>query len=328
MQISNVINNPFIYLNKPQGIQPKQPAIIFRSKPNCDTVSFCSRDLLSCSEDEIIKKVKTSVTDKGNYLGAGADAQVYKIPDTNYCIRILYKDEEYKSGIPDLLKRKKLGLNYNISEKDKINHVVAKFPRGTIMKFIEGVPVMTPFMSEKEIKENSKNIQEVPVSSFRKLLHQICHAYENNMMFDCNYANLIVNPKNKTITAIDFYDMTEGATIEEASNPFTHIYSGVTHKYTTVEQKKEIANKLLQVGLEELKTGYKPCCDIRNLDFYKFIYRLYDERIIESYKFTKLLVKLFSEMEELKLQELHGEDVKNLLNGKMKVAKCLIKQLL
>ena len=148
------------------------------------------------------------------------------------------------------------------------------------------------------------------------------------MMFDCNYANLIVNPRNKTITAIDFYDMTEGATIEEVSNPLNHIYSGVTHKYTTTEQKKDAANKVLRASLEDLKPDYNSGFDIRNLDFYKFIYRLYDERIIENYKFTKLLVNLFLEMEELKLHELHGEDVKSLLNGKIKVAKCLITQLL
>ena len=323
MLIQNLVNNTFTLPNN--TLRVSQTSVRLKPQLICDTVSFGSQDLLSSSKDEITAKVKTAIADKRNYIGAGADAEVYKIPDTNYCVRVLYRDNEYNSGVPELLKRKTLGLSFNISEQDKVNHVVAKFFKGTILKFIEGVPVMTPFMSEQEINENSKIIQDAPVSSFHKLLRQISHAYENNMMFDCNYGNIIVNPKDKSFTAIDFYDMGDNI---EISHPLNHIYSGFTHIYTTPEQQKIFAKKILQASLEEVKPNHKPCLDVRNLDFYKFIYRLHNNNIIESRKFTELLVNTFSEIEELKLKELNGEDVKNLLNCKIKVAKSIIKQVL
>lgn len=324
MLIQNIGNNTFTVPSNTQRVQSKA-SVRLKPQLTCDTVSFGSRDLLLSSKDEITTKVKTALADTHNYLGAGADAEVYRIPDTDYCVRVLYIDDEYNSGIPELLKRKNLGLSFNISEQDKVNHVVAKFSKGTIMKFIEGVPVWTPFMSESEINENAKIIQDAPVSTFHKLLRQISHAYENNMMFDCNYGNIIVNPKDKSITAIDFYDMKGDI---EVSHPLSHIYTGVTYAKFSTEQRKNLANKILRASLQEMKPEHKPCLDVRNLDFYKFIYRLHNDNIIDSNKFTELLVNTFSEIEELKLKELNGEDVINLLNHKIKIAKTLIKQVL
>lgn len=291
----------------------------------CDTVSFGSKNLFSCSKEEITTKVKTAIADNRNYIGAGAEAEVCKIPDTDYCVRVLYIDDYYNSGVPELLKRKNLGLCFNVSEQDKVNHVVAKFPKGTIMKFIEGSPVMTPFMTEQEINENAKIIHDAPVTTFHKLLCQISRAYENNMMFDCNYGNIIVNPKNKSITAIDFYDMNDDI---EVPHPLSHIYTGVMYPKFPTEQKKNLANKILQASLEEVKPAHKPCLDVRNLDFYKFIYRLRNENIIQSHEYAELLINTFSDIENLKLKELNGEDVVNLLKHKIKIAKSLIKQVL
>ena len=283
------------------------PNIKIKNTLTKDTVSFGNNDLLNCSKEEITARIKETLRDsKMHYLGAGNSAEVFKIFQSDYCVR-------------------NLKINFNLSEQDKINHVVGKFKGGCIMKYIEGTPVLNPTMSKNHIDEISKQIEEMPVESFHKLLQQICHAYQHNMMFDCSWNNVIVNPKNKTLTAIDFYNL-EG--FHEVSHPFSHIFASLTHSQTTPEQKKNFAGKILTAGLMEVEPEHKPCLDIRDFDYYRFIYKLQEQNLIQNPKYTNLLIKLFEEIECLKLRDLQGDDVSKTLNHKIKTVKCLIKQLL
>ncbi len=290
-----------------------------------DTVSFGHNDLLSCPKEEIAQRIREALkSPQLTYIGSGGSAEVFKIPKSDYCVRIIYQNDDYTSSTPEILRQKNLKINFNLSEQDKINHVVGKFKGGTIMKYIEGTPVLNPAMTQGHIDEISKQIEEMPVESFHKLLQQICHAYQHDMMFDCSWNNVIVNPKNKTLTAIDFYK----PECIEISHPFCHIFSGLTHSRTTLEQKKNIAGKILTAGLMEVEPNHKPCLDIRDFDYYKFLYKLRDQNVIESKNYTELLVKLFEDIECLKLRDLHGEDVSRILKSKIKIVKALIKQLL
>lgn len=291
-----------------------------------DTVSFGNNDLLNCSKEEITARIKETLRDsKMHYLGAGNSAEVFKISQSDYCVRIPYQNFDHTSNVPNIINLKSLKIRFNLSEQDKINHVVGKFKGGCIMKYIEGTPVLNPTMRKNHINEISKQIEEMPVESFHKLLQQICHAYQHNMMFDCSWNNVIVNPKNKTLTAIDFYNM-DG--FHEVSHPFSHIFASLTHSQTTPEQKKNFAGKILTAGLMEVEPEHKPCLDIRDFDYYRFIYKLQEQNLIQNPKYTNLLIKLFEEIECLKLRDLQGDDVSKTLNHKIKTVKCLIKQLL
>lgn len=302
------------------------PNIKFKNTLTKDTISFGNNDLLKCSKEEITARIKKTLRDSDlHYLGSGGSAEVFKISQSDYCVRIPYKNDDYSSNVPNIINQKNLKINFNLTEQDKINHIVGKFRGGSIMKYIEGTPVWEPTMSKNQLDEISTIIEEMPVESFHKLLKQICHAYKNNMLFDCSGNNVIVNPKNKTLTAIDFYKMDD---FYEAAHPFSHIFSSLINDQTTIGQKKNFAGKILTACLMEVEPEHKPCLEIRDFDYYRFIYKLQEQNLIQNPKYANLLIKLFEEIECLKLRDLHGDDVSKTLNHKIKTVKCLIKQLL
>ena len=294
-----------------------------------DTVSFGQKDLLNQSPEEITKQVKSSLTLK-NFIAAGGDAEVYKIENSDYCIRIPFINGSYNnkkpiSKVKQILKDPNpFSITTEISPSDKVNHVKAKLNNEyTIMKYIKGMPVATPFMSEGEIIQNAKTIAEAPIESFSKLLHQICEAYKYNMYFDCTSVNVIINPKEKTFTAIDFYN----AEFPESLHPLSHIFAALNTTKTTTEQQKTFAGKIFKATLEELKPNVTPCTSITNFDFYRFIYKLGYGGIIENQNYVNLLCKIFADIEDLKMQETRKIDVSTVLNGKIKVVNSLLKQL-
>ena len=305
---------------------PQNTQCSFGNRLLKDTVSFEPKDLLEQSKEEITTKIKASLIPK-NFIASGGEAEVYKIEDSNYCIRIPYKHENniIISNTDALLNSKReFSINTNISKMDSINHVKARLKNGcTIMEYIEGTPVASPYMSPEEIKAAAQIISEAPVESYSKLLKQICEAYRYNMFFDCTNFNVIVNPKTKTFTAVDFYK----AEFPESLHPLGHIFTALTNDKTTIKQQKTCAGKIFKACIDELKSDTKPCTHITNFDFYRFIYRLGNTKIIENQNYTNLLCQIFSEIEELKLKELRGQDVTKILNGKLKMVNALVKQL-
>ncbi|MGN0031026.1 MAG: hypothetical protein ACI37Q_03630 [Candidatus Gastranaerophilaceae bacterium] len=294
-----------------------------------DTVSFGQKDLLSQSPEEITTQVKNSLTLK-NFIAAGGDAEVYKIENSDYCIRIPFingssNNKKPISKVKQILENQKpFSITTEISPSDKVNHVKAKLNnKYSIMKYINGMPVATPFMSEDEIIRNAKTIEEAPIESFSKLLHQVCEAYKYNMYFDCTSVNVIVNPKDKTFTAIDFYK----AEFPESLHPLSHIFAALSTTKTTTEQQKIFAGKIFKATLEELKPNVTPCTSITNFDFYRFIYKLANGGIIENQNYVNLLCQMFADIEELKMKEARRIDVTRVLNGKIKVVNTLVKQL-
>lgn len=291
------------------AIYNKRQLYLYPQKP--DTVTFSrNNDFLSSPKNLIYEKIEEAIKNNANKLGEGGEAEVYKIPDTNYCVRLDYATiDAYKNN-----------LSFKLSEQDKINHVVAKLGgNSTIMKYIKGTPVATIDMTENEIRKNADDIMRMPVSAFRKLLHQICYAKEHGMAFDCAWGNVIVNSKKQTLTAIDFYAS------DEYFSSLREINCALAHTDITLEQRKQIAGKILKAGLEELSPGHKPYIKPDNLGFSRFIYNLC--RIPVSPKYRDLLLKLLTETENLKLKELHSTNIARELEGKLKVLNCLVKQL-
>lgn len=293
------------------GLKFKQPL-------KQDTVSFSARDLLSLPKEEIFEKIEQSIKDPLNKLGEGADAVVYRIKGTDYCVRIVkdYSDE-YKNN-----------FSLKLSEKDKINHNVANLGRGsTIMRYIEGYPVKPPIgiKSKASLQEISDMIVNMPEEAYMKFFKQICHAKKHNMIFDCSWWNVIINPKNQTMTAIDFYKMLPH--MPENVKPLNYIYASLVHNMTPEENKKVTAGKLLSAVLHELKNVGAADYDASNYDFKSFIYKLRDSYKINLGKYEKLMLKTFAEIEDLKRKAISGNDVSVQLNGKIKMADCLINQL-
>lgn len=279
-----------------------------------DTVSFGHKDLLTEKENTIHEILQNSFNTK-NLIGEGGEATVYKIANTGYCLRLVHEDN---MKIPQK-------INFTISEQDKINHVVAKLGSNgsSIMKFIEGTPVWAYNMTLREKQEIAEEISKMPVNSFHKLIKQISHAYTHDMMFDCNWSNVIVNPKTKTITAIDFNKMD----YPEQLNLLNYTYTSLTHADTSLAQKKTCAGKIFLAGLKEFEPKTKPCLNPIDFDFNKFVHKLYDQKILNNENYRKILTELFSSICDLKYKEIQNPNNISELNEKLKIAKSLIKQL-
>lgn len=314
MKINTLSINQPTY--KPTKLQNSNIATVTRSAFNhIDTVSFGNNDLLTKSPNEISEILAKSITPK-NFLGEGGEAKVYRIPDTEYCIRLIKED----IGNNKIFRK----ISKDLTEQDKINHNVAKIGKhgSSIMRYIEGSPVISLKITKQEQASIANNIANLPVSSFNKLLKQIAHANDNNMVFDCSAFNIIVNPKTQTMTAIDFYK----TKIPEYFAPLNFIDSALINTATTMENKKSNAGKILLAALQEFEPNKKPCVSPSQFDFSRYLYKLFDREIIENKNFITVCVSTFDKLTNEKYKEIRGEN--NSLRKELNTAKVLIKQLL
>ncbi len=269
-------------------------------------------DFLSSPKNLMLKRILDSVADKDCFLGCGNSAVVYKIKETPYCIR-------FPKGQKSLEVTR---MTTNLSEKDKINHVVARFPRGiSLMKTIEGFPLAVS-ESNKKIKQKELNniVENLPVSAFHGLFKQVCHAKDNNMMFDCSAMNVIVNPEKKTLTAIDFYEM------DPKYPEDVKVLSYMFEALQSCENAKKIAGKIVLGAMEELKPGKVPCLNIDDFKFVKFVSSL-QYKCSQPPEGLDEIADALVELECMKLQELIGDDsleLKKDLASKLEETKSLI----
>ncbi len=316
---------PILGLRFTPNVKPTQKTQSVTLKPqlSADTVCFGSTrakdDLMSLSDGAIFKKVKEAI-ENGELIGEGGEGQVYKIGDSGYCVK--------KSSFVELkdLKSLKSKFTKKVTEQDKVNHIVAKYANSvTIMPIIEGSPVLSLRMSESEIYKVSEQICTLPKSAFSALLHQLSDAYDKDMVMDCLSANVIVDSKNKKLTAIDFYRNDPDA--PEAARHLAYIYASMVHEYTTEAQHKIIAEKVMNAGLEEFKPGVKPCCHFDYFGFGDLIRVFADLELFDNKKYIKLLSTLTNRIRDLKYQEIRGVDVTNELNGEIKKVQAIMRQL-
>ena len=85
-----------------------------------DTVCFTSSKLLNKDSKEITETVKQAIEEK-NKIGFGTEGAVYKIPDTEYCVKLPKYESVNNFG--------EWGLK--VDAQDKINHVVAVAQNGS-----------------------------------------------------------------------------------------------------------------------------------------------------------------------------------------------------
>ena len=286
-----------IYTNNNQYKQNKTYGIRLKPQLTADTVSFrASRDLLKLKPETIFKRINKSIKNKNNFLGKGDEGTVYAIEDSPYCIKIPHF---FHFGRPVDYKK---SFSTELTEKDKINHVVAHLgDKAVIMKKIDGCTVLNN-------TDIAKELSQFPVSSYNKFLKQISHAHKNGMYFDAINQNVIINDKNKTITAIDFIDG-KGITNDELL-PLHSMYFSLVNRYIEPEFRKLVADKILDSALEEFKPQNKPCIDTSEFDFDNFLQITSKERNNPS---EKDLSNSIRELIEVKDMELAGVNVKDKL---------------
>ena len=276
---------------------------------NTDTVSFCSRNLLTKKSKEITDTVLEVIKDRTNFIGEGCEGNVYKIPDTNYCVKI------FKKEILDFGE-----WNLNIKPNERVNHVLAKAENNAvIMRYIDGIP----------LHKVQNEIDNVPKKSIRDLIIQIAHANDEAMIFDNASSNVIYNPKDKSLKAIDFYTDYENEMV--TARPLSQVFASLSLKETTDEAKminKRLGGKIISIVLDEL-TKEKPSeFPIDKGDMNRLLNKIrysQDFNIPPQFEF---LAKSMNKILDLKSKQGEYNNVVNEIKGEEKYSKCIINQCL
>ena len=276
-----------------------------------DCVSFSSKNLLTLPSEEI-SKIVTKAIEQENFLGSGRFGEVYKIPDTDYCVKILKKNWMNKTNFGK--------WSTEIDEADKANHILAKAENdSTIMKYVKGTSLFKYTETE--------NLAELPETTFRQFLKQISDAEQLGLAFDNAPANVIYDAEKKTLTAIDFYR----PNFEFEIYPFTQVFSALESRnvgYQSLISNKKLAGKIMNIALDEYAKKGPTEFKFEDGDIMRLMHRVgstYKVNLPPQYKFLK---QSFLDIMELKKAQRRGEDADNELAGKIKYAKAIIKQIL
>jgi hypothetical protein len=307
------INNSFFYINNYNNTCIKQ------TYPN-----FKSHDLLDLPPKDIFEKIEKSINYK-NFLGQGTEAEVYKIKDTNYCVRIPYlANDAYKTI-----------FSKELSPIDKVNHIVAKLGFGaSIMKYFDGVTPKRYQESDYGRYQLQEQIANMPVKSYTELLHQIANAIDNEMFFDFSGGNLIVNTEKQKLTAIDFYGIKDNP---KPIKPLTEIYFVLTSYGSEEKTGKKIYDKIIDAGLEEFKPNKIPCMDVKLFDFIDLVLKRNSdnnshkqgditEYINKFLDFKYSIAEKLRELKRLKIQEITDKSVSKELEATVKSFAQLVKR--
>jgi len=278
-----------------------------------DTISFTSTEFLKQGSKKITEQVINSIYPK-NKIGLGSEGVVYKIADTNYCVKIFYSN--------------KYTLNYNfgnwktnISKKDKVNHIVAKAQNdAVIMNYIEGesLPWNTP-----------EEVFNLPQKSFVNLFRQISEAFNYGLSFDPSSSNIIYNPKTKKLTAIDFYKTSED---DSSSYPYaiiSRLYSTLkAHDYSETDKanNRKLGGKFINILINELTTDKKPEFNITETDIKRLFAKI---KFSQEMNYPKQLNFLEKSVEKMfSAKQKNEKNIELILAGEKKYSECIIKQIL
>ena len=289
-KIEKKITNPYPQIKQATGV---------------DTFTFTGKDLMKLSESEIISRIKDSINYK-YFIGQGTEAEVYKIKDSDYCIRIPYEASDLYLA----------DFNKNLTGEDKVNHTVAKMGFGTtIMKFFEGE---TPKACQNNISARYKfqdKISQLPVKSYNKLLKHIALGIDNEMKYDFSGGNLIVNFETKELIPIDFMKIKEES---RPIMPLTQMHSVLTSYGTEINTERKIFEKIIDSALEEFKPNNIPCMDVELFDFesiYKIMLEKFSKDSLEK-KINKIH-KVISDLKDIKKKEISDKSYAETLDKKI-----------
>ena len=256
--------------------------------PKRKEISFTGRKipLLDLPKEEVLKLVKQSINPK-NGIGIGGEADVYAIPDTDYCVRLIGLNGDSRH-FATRYKDYTAEFSKDLTPQEKVNHTVIRLGNGaSIMRKIEGEPVYSFFRTQEEQLEAAKEIANFPIEAFSGLLRQIASAVKVGVGFDPHAANIIANFKNKTLTAIDFQEYS----YLSFSKPLSSMLNGLK----TVDDEKvnlKLLKQVLFAALDEFRPKVKPCFDIDKFDFSCLLRSekgLSDDKLFHRLKYQKAL---------------------------------------
>lgn len=294
MQILPIIFQPKTYI--------PQSRVNFRGELNKDVVTLSKKEFLTLPPKEIWARINSSLENDKNFLGSGGEADVWKIEGTNYCIRI-------PNGTPKGLSAKP---NFNLTKQDKVNHVIAKFSnRSSIMPVIEGYTMLNSRNARSE--DVAKMLENMPQKAFDDLFLQVYHAYKAGMYFDTGTNNIIINPKNQTLTAIDFVKNTLYPVENNILNSL--FFCLTTPSVVNKSMRKSLAGKFLSAPLNAVKAEPKRDIDLTKCGFSDFI-----DSTVENENYAKLLKR---HLNKIVVKNNQG---KSFLSSE-RIVRCLIKQL-
>jgi len=274
-------------------------------------VVFQGRDLLKLTQLGITKKVRSAVQNNNNIIGSGGEGVVYRIPNTDYCVKITGKDILHFGN-----------WNMDVPIPEKFNHVVAISDNGTrIMRIIEG--------EHLDYINNPDEVYSLPAESYIGILKQFTEAKKYGKYFDISPKNIIYNPKQKTLTAIDF-------TVEESFDydefmPLSLLFKAMrdeTQTISTSKRNRQLIARLLQVALDSIHKGGEPEFPISYNDIDTLL--SYGLKILpqgtSARKFNNLKKNIF-EILKLKEDEVQSTEKKIFLSKKIESAKANIDKL-
>ena len=314
------INN---FYTKPQNINRDNYTGRLYPKLKYDTFCFRGQNFLELPPKEIYQKVINSMIPE-NFVGQGTEGEVYRIKDTEYCVKIPYEVVGLYSKKINL--DKTLYLNKKISPKQKVNHVFIELNgNATIMKFFEG-KIPKDYFSNKENRYLLQSeIAQMPVKSYTNLLHQIANGIDNEMLFDNTIGNLIVNTKENKLTAIDFFPIIENP---REVRPLNEIYSLLTAYGAEQKTGKKIFDNIMNAGLDEFEPQKVPCMDTELFDFTELCQRrIEDTKIQGSEKIMDKISQQILTLKGLKKVEYTEPLFSTFIKEKIDIVKDLIKYL-
>jgi len=305
----SVLNSYTSVLFRPiKGVVPSFGSCSLERVPNEDVFLQNHTDFLKMPKHLVLQKIKNSINNVSTFLGSGREAKVYKIEDEPYCVRVPLHNRGLVVDIGE-------NLDFDITNQDKVNHVVAKLDNGiTLMRYIEGKNLFKSFNS---------NVLNLNKDVYKSLIKQISFAFNNDMLCDATPANLIYSEKNKTLTFVDFYNYQEYLDVKEA-RPLNRISSAILFNYFGKDEKllKKFVCTLMDAALDEFKFGVKPQLPVDEYDFVEFLTKMNDRYGLSSDSKTTnsryLLNVYLNDLKQLKKEELYRDtSVKNELNDKL-----------
>ena len=283
--------------------------------PTKDTCSFKGKlvDFRQLPSSEISRIVNDTVK-KNELLGRGAEGNVYKIPNTDYCVKIPHVETGFWSWTSD------------VTTQDKLNHIVAKSANGAvIMNYIDGKSL--------PMKNKPNTLYSLPVDSYRKFLVQLAEAHNAGLDCDVASSNTIFNPQTHSIVQIDFRIPEDN--FEEPNQYLVKAFSLLQQwgsDSMSCKQNQKLFLNLTQATLEELRPNKDSQILLKDVDFQSF-YRKFQRTMFASgvslprqYDF---LNKTMNEAITLKYRCAKSFDKSDidLLTAKVNFAQSLINQL-
>ena len=314
------INN---FCTKPQNINRTTNARILYPELKCDSVCFRGQNFLDLPPKEVYKKVIDSIIPE-NFIGQGTEAEVYRIKDTEYCVKIPY--EVLSSYSKNMNLDRYLYFNNKIDPEAKVNHIVIELGLNTkIMKFFEGKVPKNYFYKQKDRHLLQSEIANMPIKSYTGLLHQIANGIDHEMLFDNSVGNIVVNTKVNKLTAIDFFPMNDNP---REVRPLNEMYSLFTAYGAEQETGKKIFDNIMNAGLKEFEPNKIPCMDIELFDFIELCQkRIEDTKIQNREGIVKKISQQIQFIKGLKKVERTEPLFSDFIKEKIDIVRDLIKHL-